>query len=89
MSRLDAQVDVTHWNGTAVASPATAGVPEVNVKNINNVSASAVTTVNANQGTTQPLNFTGTGASALVNTDMVDIAGAALLIECVLGRAAR
>lgn len=26
---LDAQVDVTHWNGTAVKSPSTAGVPEV------------------------------------------------------------
>ena len=36
---LDPQVDVTSWNGTAVSSPATAGIPEVNVKNINNVAA--------------------------------------------------
>lgn len=75
---LDAQSDVRLWNGTAVASPATAGIPDVNVKNINNVSASSVTTVSANQGTTQPINFTGTGASALVKSDMVDIAGAAV-----------
>lgn len=70
--------NVTQWNGTNVATPATAGIPEVNVKNINNVSAASVTTINANQGTTQPLNFTGTGVSALVKSDMVDIAGAAV-----------
>lgn len=74
----DIDVDVTAWNGTAVSSPATAGIPEVNVKNINNVAATSVTTVNANIGTTQPTNYTGTGASALVKSDMVDIAGAAV-----------
>lgn len=36
---LDAQVDVTFWNGTVVATPATAGIPDVNVKNINNAAA--------------------------------------------------
>ncbi len=75
---LDAQVDVYLWNGTAVSSPATAGIPEVNVKNMNNVATTSVTTINANQGTTQPINFTGTGASALVKGDTVDIAGAAV-----------
>src|SRR6516162_4696223 len=60
------QIDVVKWNGTAVAAPATAGIPDVNVKNINNVSGASVTTVSANQGTTQPVNFTGTGGSALV-----------------------
>lgn len=70
--------DVTKWNGTAVSTPATAGIPEVNVKNVNNVSASSVTTINANMGTTQPVNFTGTGASALAKSDVVDIAGAAV-----------
>lgn len=69
---LDAQADVTAWNGTAVSAPATAGIPEVNIKNINNVAASSVTTVNANQGTTQPINFTGTAASALVKGDTLD-----------------
>ena len=34
--------------------------------------------MNANQGTTQPINFTGTGGSALAKSDMVDIAGAAV-----------
>jgi len=56
----------------------TAGVPKVDVDRVNNVSASSVTTVNANVGTTQPTNFTGTGASALVKSDVVDIAGAAV-----------
>lgn len=50
----------------------------VNVTNINSVATSSITTVNANIGTTQPVNFTGTGASALVKSDMVDIAGAAV-----------
>lgn len=70
--------NVTQWNGTNVSAPATAGIPEVNVKNVNNVSASSVTAVNANQGTTQPVNFTGTAGSALVKSDMTDIAGAAV-----------
>lgn len=38
-------VDVTRWNGTAVATPATAGIPDVNVKNIDNDAASASGTV--------------------------------------------
>lgn len=75
---LDAQVDVTFWNGTVVATPATAGIPDVNAKNINNVAATSVTTINANIGMTQPINFTGTAGSALVKSDMVDVAGAAV-----------
>lgn len=70
--------NVAQWNSTNVATPATAGIPEVNVKNINNVAATSVTTINANVGTTQPVNFTGTGASALAKSDMVDVAGAAV-----------
>jgi hypothetical protein len=49
----------------------------VNATQINGVSTSNVTTVNANVGQTQPVNFTGTGASALVKSDSVDIGGAA------------
>ena len=75
---LDAQVDVTFWNGTVVATPATAGIPDVNAKNVNNVATTSITTINANLGTTQPTNYTGTGASALVKSDMVDVAGAAV-----------
>lgn len=72
-----ARVDVGKWLGTAVTA-ATAGVPDTNAARINNVSASSVTTINANQGTTQPVNFTGTGAAALAKSDMVDVAGAAV-----------
>lgn len=31
--------NTTQWNGTAVSTPATAGIPDVNVKKINNVTA--------------------------------------------------
>lgn len=48
------------------------------VKAINAVSTSSVSTVSAYQGTTQPINFTGTGASAYAKSDVVDIAGAAV-----------
>ncbi len=50
----------------------------VNAVQINAVATSSVTTINANQGTTQPLNFTGTAGSALVKTDVTDIAAAAV-----------
>lgn len=82
---LDAQVDVTTWNGTAVAAPATAGIPEVNVKNINNVSASSVTAVNANIGVTQPINFNGTGGSAMVKSDVEQWAASAVQAPNVAG----
>jgi len=63
--------NVVRWLNTAVTA-ATAGIPDTNAKNINNVSTSSVTTINANQGTTQPINFTGTAGSALVKTDVID-----------------
>lgn len=50
----------------------------VNAVKINDVAATSVTAINANLGTTQPVNFTGTGASALAKSDVVDIAGAAV-----------
>lgn len=50
----------------------------VNAVQVNGVATTSVTTVNANLGTTQPVNFTGTAGSALVKGDMVDIAGAAV-----------
>jgi hypothetical protein len=43
------RVDVGKWLGTAVTA-ATAGIPDTNVKNMNNVSASAITTIKAVQG---------------------------------------
>lgn len=71
-------VNMTQILGTAVSTPATAGILDINVKNMNNVAATSITTINANQGTTQPINFTGTGASAYAKSDVVDIAGAAV-----------
>lgn len=65
---LDAQADVTHWNGTAVSSPATAGIPDVNVKNINNVAAATpgasggVLISGSNSGTTTLAALTCTGS---------------------------
>ena len=49
-----------------------------NAVQINGVSTSSVTTVNANIGETQPINFTGTAGSALVKVDVTDIATAAV-----------
>lgn len=45
------KVDVVDWLGTAVTA-ATAGIPDTNVKNMNNISASAITTIKAVQGLT-------------------------------------
>ncbi len=45
---------------------------DTNSKKINDVATSSVTTVNANVGTTQPTNFTGTGGSATVNSTVPD-----------------
>lgn len=75
------KADVRKWNGTAVSSPATAGIPDVNVKNMNNVAATSITTINANQGTTQPINFTGTSTSALAKVDVIDIVSVAATLD--------
>lgn len=77
--------NVTQWNGTNVSAPATAGIPDVNVKNMNNVPATAITTINANMGSTQPVNFTGTGASALLKGDTVDWNGTAVATPATAG----
>lgn len=50
---------------------------QVNATAINAVATTSVTTINANIGETQPINFTGTGASALVKSDATDIGGTA------------
>lgn len=70
---LDAQVDVTFWNGTVVATPATAGVPDINVKNINNVAAATpgasggVLISGTNSGTTTLGALTCTGSFTISN----------------------
>jgi hypothetical protein len=78
LSLANLPANVTQLLGTAWLTPGTAGTPDVNTKLINGVATTSVTTINANVGTTQPTNFTGTAGSALVKSDMVDIAGAAV-----------
>ncbi len=51
---------------------------DVNTVKTQAVTCAAGVTVNTNVGTTQPVNFTGTAASALVKSDTVDIAGVAV-----------
>ena len=68
----------TRGSGAGHINQSANGQVDVDAKKINSVSAASVTTVNANLGTTQPVNFTGTGASALVKGDTVDIAGTAV-----------
>ena len=75
------RVDLGKILGTAVSTPATAGILDVNIKNMNNVAATSIATINANQGTTQPINFTGTSSSAFVKSDMQDIAGSAVKLH--------
>lgn len=65
-------IDVTKWNGVGVTG---SGLPNVNVKSINAIPTSPVTAVNANVGTTQPVNFTGTSTTAKVNTEVQSING--------------
>jgi len=87
VTQIDGSANATHATGmiaadardilgTAISSPATAGILDVNIKNMNNVAATSITTINANQGTTQPVNYTGTGATAYVKSDAVNIGGA-------------
>ena len=53
------------------------GTTNANVTSINSVSTASVVTVGAYQGTTQPLNFTGSGGSALVKGDTIDVGSVA------------
>lgn len=55
----------------------TGGVVQADAAKINGVSTASVTTVNANIGTTQPVNHTGTDASARVQSDLRMILGTA------------
>lgn len=52
---------------------------------INGVSTSSVTTINANQGTTQPVNFQGTGSTAFVKSDARTWLGSPLPLPNVAG----
>jgi hypothetical protein len=71
-----AQVVDVGYVGGSTASTATS--VDANVVSINSVSASGVTVVSANVGTTQPLNFTGTGSTAYVKAGLWEILGTVL-----------
>lgn len=80
------EADLVKWLGTAPLALSSqqvqAVVPTTQKVDIETVKTQAVTcaaplTVNVNVGTTQPVNFTGTAASALVKSDAVDVGGTA------------
>lgn len=68
----------TRGSGAGQINQSNNGQIDVDAKRINGVATTSVTTVNANVGTTQPTNYTGTGASALIKSDVVDWGGAAV-----------
>jgi hypothetical protein len=75
---LDGQVDVTFWNGTAVAAPATAGIPDVNVKNVNNIVSPSPTairsgTAQAGAATTITLDAGASASNNFYNNDLIVI----------------
>ena len=61
------------------------GTTNANVTSINSVSTASVVTVGAYQGTTQPLNFTGSGGSALVKGDTIDVGSVAQTPGDIIG----
>ncbi len=64
--------DIAAVKGVLPTALTGAGNLKADALAINGLATSSVTTVNANVGTTQPTNFTGTGGSALVQTDVTD-----------------
>lgn len=52
LSVTSGRVDAGKILGTAISTPATAGILDVNIKNMNNVAATAITTIKAVQGLT-------------------------------------
>ncbi len=65
-----------HFSDTVISS---GGTVNADAKAINAVATTSVTAVNANVGTTQPTNFSGTGASAYVKSDLEQWIGTAPL----------
>jgi hypothetical protein len=55
-------------NFTSLIISSSTGLVSSNATQINSIPTSSVTTINANVGTTQPINFTGSGSGALVNS---------------------
>lgn len=63
-------VNVLQWNSTTVSSPATAGIPDVNVKNINNVAAATPGAAGGVfiAGTNAPVTITGSGDALTITS---------------------
>lgn len=74
-SNIGAPTTAQNLSGTTIATTQKVDLETVKTQS---VTCAAGVTVNTNVGTTQPVNFTGTGGSALVKGDTVDIAGAAV-----------
>lgn len=68
------KANATQILGTAVSTPATAGILDVNVKNMNNVAGTAITTIKAVQGLTTA--DTVTTVSGNVNGSVGSVTGA-------------
>ncbi len=72
-------VNVVNWNNTVVATPATAGIPDVNVKNFNNLTAVALPLVPTTAGRTLDVSATGEAGVDWANvgspTTAVDLSG--------------
>lgn len=68
----------TRGTGAGQIKQTNNGEIDSNSTHVNNVATTSVTAINANLGTTQPINFTGTGASALAKSDTVDVGGSAV-----------
>lgn len=64
--------DIAAVKGVLPTALTGAGNIKADALAVNGVATSSVTAVNANVGTTQPTNFTGTGGSALVQSDVTD-----------------
>lgn len=73
------QSNVKFWNGTAVATPATAGIPDVNVKNFNNLAAVALPLVPTVAGRTLDVSAGGEAGADWANigspTTAVNLSG--------------
>ncbi len=72
------ELDLSDLSGRLPAALTGSGNIKADALAVNGVATTSVTTVNANVGTTQPTNFTGTGGSALVKGDTLSMAGATL-----------
>jgi hypothetical protein len=81
VSTTVAQIGVNLVNISGSAVSTTSAQLGVNTVQINAISTSSVTTINANQGTTQPVNFTGTAGAALVQCDTRDFLGQAVVLD--------